>query len=90
MDGLVRLMEDAGFEDVHVTREDLSREEDVGEFQSYVSDRYRTSQLLAIPDHAYTGGLQRLREAVAGAAGEPLVAHSEFVRVTLRGNKPPA
>jgi len=83
------VMGDAGFEDVRVSGTDLSRDERLNEFLVYVSTRHRASQLMAISDAAYNRGLQRLREAVA-KAGPEVVERSDFVLVTIMGDKPAA
>jgi hypothetical protein len=83
----VALMGDAGFEDVRVFGTNLSRDERLNEFLAYVSTRHRASQLMAISDAAYNRGVQRLREAVANARPD-VVERSEFVLVTIMGDKP--
>jgi SAM-dependent methyltransferase len=87
VDRFVARMVDAGFVHVRASRKDLTRDEPLREFQAYVSDRHRASQLMAIPDAAYTGGMDRLNRAVAHAAGQPAVERSEFVLVTVTGDK---
>lgn len=82
------LMGEIGFQEVHVQRTDLSRDEDLREFLAYASKRHRASQLMAISDEAYRAGLQRLEQAVAGAAVQKPVVTSEFVLVTISGDKP--
>ena len=42
-------MRDAGFEAVRITRQEQPREESLREFLRYISDRHRSSQLMAIP-----------------------------------------
>ena len=83
------VMGDVGFEDVRVTRTDVSRDERLDDFLVYVSARHRASQLMAISDAAYNRGVERLREAVANAGMRQVVERSEFVLVTVLGDKPP-
>ena len=83
----VTLLRNAGFQDTHVTREDLSKEESVAVFFRYVSDRHRMSQLMAISDEAYAAGLRRIDKRLSESTGRDAMARSEFVRVTIRGDK---
>jgi ubiquinone/menaquinone biosynthesis C-methylase UbiE len=83
----VTLLRNAGFQDTHVTREDLSKEESVAVFFRYVSDRHRMSQLMAISDEAYAAGLRRIDKQLSESTGRAAMARSEFVRVTIRGDK---
>jgi SAM-dependent methyltransferase len=84
----VALMGDIGFEHVRVSHTDLSRDEPLDEFLTFVSGRHRASQLMAISDAAYYRGVQRVQETVANA-GVPQVERSEFLLVTILGDKPP-
>jgi SAM-dependent methyltransferase len=87
---LLELMAEAGFRRVRISRTDLSRDERLDEFLAYASDRHRASQLMAISDAAYNRGVQHLVETVAKAAqSQQLVERSEFVLVTIVGDKPP-
>jgi ubiquinone/menaquinone biosynthesis C-methylase UbiE len=83
----VALMGDIGFEHVRVSHTELSRDEQLDEFLTFVSGRHRASQLLAISDAAYYRGVQRVRETVA-TADVPQVERSQFVLVTILGDKP--
>ncbi len=86
----VTLMVEAGFERIRVSRTDLSRDERLDRFQVYVADRHRASQLMAISDDAYEQGVQALRESLAKAGLSEMVERSEFVLVTIIGDKNPA
>ena len=84
----VALMQDAGFEDVHMNTEELPREETLGEFCRHVSDRHRMSQLMAISHTAYAEGLRRIERDLANAPDGELIEPSRFVRITIPGEKP--
>lgn len=86
-DRFVALMEDAGFLQVDVSRTDLSRDEPLADFLDYASARYRASQLTAIGDAAYARGIERLREVISHAGVAPIAERSQFVRVTIVGEK---
>lgn len=85
----VAMMRDVGFQDVEVKRDDLSKGESLGEFSSFARNRHRASQLMAISDNAYAAGIRRLDAAVEGARDLDLVVRSEFMLVTIAGNKDP-
>ena len=88
-DRFLALMGDVGFEHVRVSRTDLSRHERLDQFLAYVSGRHHASQLMAISDAAYNRGVLRLEEAVAKVGVSHVVERSEFVLVTIIGDKPP-
>lgn len=88
VDRFSALMQDAGFRDLRMTREDLSRRESVAQFLEYARGRHRASQFTAISDTAYAAGLGRLEDAVAGAGSEDASFSSQFVLVTISGDKP--
>jgi ubiquinone/menaquinone biosynthesis C-methylase UbiE len=88
-DRFLALMRDVGFDHIRVSRTDLSRDERLDQFLAYVSRRHRASQLMAISDAAYHRGLQRLEKTVAHAGVPQVVERSEFVFVTIIGDKPP-
>jgi ubiquinone/menaquinone biosynthesis C-methylase UbiE len=83
----VALMRDVGFQDVEVMRDDLSRQESVTEFLNFAAKRHRASQLMAISDDAYAAGIRRVQDALATDRDRDLVVRSEFVLVTIVGNK---
>jgi len=85
VDRFVATMRNAGFQDIEARRDDLSKAERLAEFLSFARDRHRASQLLAIPDEAYAGGIRRLEEALDAARDEDLVVRSEFTLVTIAG-----
>jgi len=83
----VALMRGVGFQDVEVMRDDLSRQESVTEFLNFAAKRHRASQLMAISDDAYAAGIRRVQDALATDRDRDLVVRSEFVLVTIVGNK---
>jgi SAM-dependent methyltransferase len=84
------LMRDSGFVNVHATRADASYVLTHREFMAYAASRHRASQLMAIPDEAYRTGLQRLRRDAEDAPPASTSLRSEFVVVTIAGDKPAA
>jgi SAM-dependent methyltransferase len=82
------LMADVGFEHVRVSRTELTRDERLDQFFNYASDRHRASQLMAISDAAYDRGIRALKDAVAKAGMPQVAERSEFVLVTIIGDKP--
>lgn len=83
---LVSLMEEAGFGNIRVKREHIRGEENLYEFLQYASQRYRTSQLIAIQDHEYETGLAKLREQVM-KHGKEFRVSSEICLVWVIGDK---
>jgi SAM-dependent methyltransferase len=81
------LMRNAGFRDIQIGRDDLSRPEELDDFLAFASARHRASQLMAIPDADYEAGIRRIRETLS-ASGRATVLKSEFVLVTIAGDKP--
>ena len=51
-DRFVQLLCDAGFENIHVEREDRSKQEPLGDFSNYASERHRSSHFIAMT-HAH-------------------------------------
>jgi len=86
-DSLVRLLSTAGFTGVTVTATDRSTDEDLATYLPYVSQRHTASQLLAISDAAYDAGLRRVRDELTSAGGHAVV-RSQFVIITVTGDKP--
>lgn len=84
----VALLDDVGFRDVRVRSADLSRDEHLAELQAWASKRHSASQLMAIPDEAYTAGLAHIQRALRDAGDVRAVVKSEFVRVTIAADKP--
>ena len=87
VDQFVSLMHEAGFQDVRVARDELTRQESVGTFLEFATTRHRASQLMAISDEAYTAGLRRVRAALAEGRDQEVFVRSEFVLVTIVGHK---
>jgi ubiquinone/menaquinone biosynthesis C-methylase UbiE len=90
VDQFVDLMRTTGFSNVSIRHEDRPSWRDHRAFLAFASERHRASQLMAIPDAAYAGGLQRLQQDAAAAsdAGDSQFV-SEFRVVTIRGDKKP-
>ena len=84
----VGLMNAAGFANVMARHVDASKNEPLREFQAFAVDRHRTSQLLAISDEGYTAGMRRLERAVESAPRDAVACRSEFVRITVMGDRP--
>jgi SAM-dependent methyltransferase len=84
---LTSLLEEAGFTRVAADSMDLSKDQDLGEFLSSVSQRHSASQLMAIPDSDYEAGLDAVREAMARAAPGPASVRSEFVVIAITADK---
>jgi ubiquinone/menaquinone biosynthesis C-methylase UbiE len=54
------LMENAGFTNLQIGREQLHLSQPLHEFHTYASQRYRSSQFMAISNEDYAAGLARL------------------------------
>ena len=89
VDELTALLTQAGFIEVHATREHQPEVQSVGRMLEYARSRYRTSQLISIADQDYEEGLGRLQEGVLTAGGEAIVA-SEICLVFITANRPSA
>jgi SAM-dependent methyltransferase len=81
------LMAEAGFHDIQVAWNHLPQQESLAGFFAYASQRYRTSQLMAIPDEAYQDGLNQLQAQLSAAAGQPITVHSDLCLVRVTGSK---
>jgi len=81
-------MREAGFVDVAIEHKTIRRDEDLGEFLAYASQRHRTSQFMAISDEAYDAGLERIRAAVVEAGSTPVTVDSAVSLVTISGDCP--
>jgi SAM-dependent methyltransferase len=84
---LAALLTGAGFVAVDARSVDLSRDEPLAGVLASVSQRHSASQLTAISDAAYAAGLRRIEEAVAREGADAGV-RSQFVRLTVRADKP--
>ena len=87
VEGFSDLLRDLGFVGVQAARSDRSSTVTLSAFLAGVSQRHSASQLMAIPDAEYEGGLRQLRQDIEAARGGQAV-RSEFVLVTLTADKP--
>lgn len=83
---LVSVMREAGFRDIRMRRELSRREETLGDFLAYASQRHRTSHLMAIDDQDYEDGLGKIRESIRRAGAEARV-RSELCLIWVTGDK---
>jgi len=86
-DRFVEIMDHVGFQDVHVNYNQIEDRESLKSFLKYSSERHRTSQLMAISDEGYHGGIQKLKGEVLYTGEKEKVLESEFVKVTISGDK---
>jgi ubiquinone/menaquinone biosynthesis C-methylase UbiE len=86
-DTFTDLMRQVGFVNIHVERQLQVINEKLVRFLTYASDRWRTSQLLCIPNAAYEQGIAKLRSDIA-RMGDRVTTQSESCLVTVSGNKP--
>lgn len=84
---LTALMQKTGFCDLRVKYKPERREEKLKDFLAYASQRHRTSQLIAIPDHDYEAGVAKLTANVASLGVDSHVV-SEISLVQIVANKP--
>lgn len=87
-DEFVGLMRAAGFKDITTSHVDASESQTLREFRAFAVDRHRTSQLLAISDEGYAAGVRRLEDALESAPRDDPARRSEFVRITVIGDRP--
>ena len=83
---LVSLMEKAEFCNVRVKREHITSEQNLYEFLQYASQRYRTSQLIAIQDHEYEDSIAKLKDDIV-KLGNDFRVSSEMCLVWVSGDK---
>ena len=88
VDAFVALMQTVGFVQVRARDTEVRLKESLNDFLRYAESRHRCSQFMAIPDWAYSQGLERVKEAVKNAAAPDAPAESHVVLVTISGNKP--
>lgn len=86
-DEIVFQMEQVGFSNIQVKRDHRRTDENLSEFLRYASQRHRTSQLIAIQDHEYEAGIERLKELVV-KFGKEFQVSSEICLVRIIGDKP--
>jgi ubiquinone/menaquinone biosynthesis C-methylase UbiE len=87
VDVIVTLMKKAGFCNIRVKYQHRHSEENLNDFLIYASQRYRTSQLLAIRQSEYDSGITELKARVAQLGKESNVS-SEICLVWIIGDKP--
>ena len=87
IDTFTDLMRQVGFVNITANRVHQHDPQPLTQFLAYASDRWRTSQLLCIPDSAYDQGLAKLKADLA-QHGDAATADSEFCLVTVSGDKP--
>ena len=80
-------MQKAGFCNIQVKRVHNRSEENLGEFLPYASQRFRTSQLIAIQDREYEDGITKLKAQIV-KLGNNFRLPSEICLVWVIGDKP--
>jgi SAM-dependent methyltransferase len=80
------LMTKAGFSNIRISRQHWQEKEGLKRFLEYASQRYRTSQLMAISDSDFKAGIARLTEDVE-KSGDAACVDSEMCLVTVIGDK---
>ncbi len=80
------LMTKAGFLNIQISRQHWWEKENLKYYLEYASQRYRTSQLMAISDDDFKAGIARLTEDVEKFGGDACV-DSEICIVTVIGDK---
>jgi ubiquinone/menaquinone biosynthesis C-methylase UbiE len=80
------LMTAAGFSNIQISRQHWWEKESLKHFLEYASQRYRTSQLMAISDDDFKAGIARLTEDIGKFGGDADV-DSEICLVTIVGDK---
>lgn len=87
IDVLISQLEKVGFCNIQVKQVHNRSEENLGEFLRYASQRFRTSQLIAIQDDEYEDGIARLKaETVKFGKGSQV--SSEICLVWVMADKP--
>jgi SAM-dependent methyltransferase len=87
-EAFAQLMERAGFTNIRVTSHHHTPERDLHQFLEYASQRFRTSQLIAIPDAAYEAGIREIKRDIGKAGDGRTPVRSEVCVVTITGDKP--
>jgi SAM-dependent methyltransferase len=80
------LMTKAGFSNIQISRRHWQEKENLKHFFEYASQRYHTSQLMAISDGDFEAGIARLAEDVE-KSGDAACVDSEICLVTVIGDK---
>jgi hypothetical protein len=73
---------------VQIRRQHRREEITLGGLLAYASQRFRTSQLMAIDDDAYRIGIAALRKDIE-KCGEQTFVSSELCLITVSGDKTP-
>lgn len=76
-----------GFVHIQVIRQSHENPQRLGEFLSYASTRYRTSQLIAIPDEDYQAGIRSLQKEIELKGPEAEIP-SQFCLIKILADKP--
>ena len=80
------LMTKAGFSNIQISRRHWQEKENLKHFFEYASQRYHTSQLMAISDGDFEAGIARLADEVE-KFGDTACVDSEICLVTVIGDK---
>jgi SAM-dependent methyltransferase len=84
---LARLLREAGFADEKVTRGHRHTRESLADFLAYARQRFRASQLMALPDDEYRTGIRRLEHVAAVSANVQATIDSESCLLTIQADK---
>jgi hypothetical protein len=87
MEKLTSLMREAGFANIQIRRQHSHKEESLSKFLDYASQRYRTSQLIALADNEYEEGISKLKEYIVRLGNHSRIP-SEICLVWVTGDKP--
>lgn len=81
------LMTTAGFVEITHQRQYLTPSRSLAEFQTYVSQRFRASQLMMITDDEYLGGLETIARELKDGGPSTATVSDEVALVTISGRK---
>jgi SAM-dependent methyltransferase len=87
-EAFAQLMEDVGFINIRITRHHQTMEQDLHQFLAYARQRFRTSQLMVIPDDDYEAGIQEIERDVGRAGDKETGSKSEICIATVTGDRP--
>ncbi len=87
IEALSEKLTDAGFRNLGVNKQIRQENEDLAHFLAYASHRYRTSQLMAIPDQEYDASIAMLDHQIK-SSNAPISLASHICLVTIRADKP--
>lgn len=85
---LTEMMEQVGFADVHIQREQRKTAESLREFLNFACQRHRASHFMAISDEAYAAGIRRIQHELGTTSQQDLLIQSEMCFITVTGRKP--